>query len=108
MGSGDTLQVNGSVYLVNCTIEGDGDTVLGRGPAFFQDCTLVSYDPFMWIRNTEANHGNIFVNCTFLGQGENAVIARSPINNGRSYPYAEAVLIDCKIENIHPAGWGTI
>ncbi|MCC8174276.1 MAG: pectinesterase family protein, partial [Odoribacter sp.] len=108
IGSGDALQVNGSAYLENCRIDGDGDSILGRGPAFFFNCTLSSYGPFMWIRNTEANHGNVFVNCTFLGQGDKAVIARSPVNKGTGYPYAEAVLINCILDNILPEGWGTI
>lgn len=108
IGSGDALQANGSIYLEDCIIEGDGDTILGRGPAFFSNCILSSYGPFMWIRNTEANHGNIFVNCTFIGKGNDAVIARSPVNKGVGYPYAEAVLIDCVLDNIRPEGWGTI
>ena len=37
IGDGDALQVNGSTYFENCRIEGGGDTVLGRGPAFFKD-----------------------------------------------------------------------
>ena len=108
VGSGDALQVNGSVYLTGCVVDGHGDTILGRGAAFFDNCTLRSRGPFMWIRNTAANHGNVFVNCTFLGIGENTTFARSPINNGTGYPYAEAVLIDCRLDNISPAGWGTI
>ncbi|MFR9166958.1 MAG: pectinesterase family protein [Dysgonomonas sp.] len=108
IGSGDALQTNGSAYFESCHIEGDGDTVLGRGPAFFKDCVLSSYGPFMWIRNTATNHGNVFLNCIFLGQGVNAVFARSPINRGAGYPYAEAVLINCKTENIKSVGWGEI
>ncbi len=108
IGSGDALQANGSLYLENCRIDGDGDTVLGRGPAFFQSCTLKSRGPFMWIRNTAANHGNVFVNCTFLGQGENAALARSSANKGAGYPYSEAVLISCKLDNIRPEGWGPV
>ena len=109
VGSGDALQVNGSAYFVDCEIDGAGDTILGRGPSFFANCTLRSRGPFMWIRNTAANHGNVFVDCIFLGQGENAttVIARSPSNNV-GYPYAEAVLIDCRLDQIAASGWGAI
>ncbi|WP_321517288.1 pectinesterase family protein [uncultured Bacteroides sp.] len=106
IGSGDALQINGSTYLENCIIDGDGDTVLGRGAAFFKDCTLSSYGAFMWIRNTDKNHGNVFVDCTFIGKGNDAVIARSPANKGKGYPYAEAVLINCKLDNVPPVGWG--
>ena len=64
-GSGDALNLRGSVYLTDSTIIGDGDTILGVGPAFFRRCEIQSVGPFMWIRNTEANHGNVFVDCTF-------------------------------------------
>jgi len=109
IGSGDALQTNGTAYFDNCKIIGDGDTVLGRGAAFFTNCELESYGTFMWIRNTEANHGNVFVSCNFttLGGGETE-IARSPINKGKEYPYSEAVLIDCALSGISAVGWGTI
>lgn len=104
IGDGDALQVNGSVYLDNCRIEGGGDTVLGRGPAFFRNCTLVSSGPFAWIRNSSANHGNIFVECTFIGKSPRAVIART---NG-TYPHCEMVLIDCTLDGIPQEGWDGI
>lgn len=108
IGSGDALQVNGSTYFVQCLIEGDGDTILGRGPSFFQECTISSNSIFMWIRNTSANHGNIFDRCTFIGCGPNAVFARAPLNGGQGYPYAEAVLLNCRLENVPDVGWGAI
>src|SRR4030095_15076356 len=37
-GAGDALQVNGSAYITDSLIAGDGDTILGRGPAFFTNC----------------------------------------------------------------------
>ena len=109
VGSGDALQVNGPVYLERCIVDGGGDMVLGRGPAFFKACTLQGPGPFMWIRNTEANHGNIFVDCHFIGSHPRSVLARSPLNKQPDgYPYAEAVLINCTLENIAPEGWGEI
>ncbi len=109
VGSGDALQINGSVYLERCIIEGGGDMILGRGPSYFKDCLLKSPGPFMWIRNTEANHGNIFVNCHFIGTRKNTTLARSPRNKlSEGYPYAEAVLINCTLENITPEGWSNI
>jgi hypothetical protein len=109
VGSGDALQVNGSVYLTDSLIVGDGDTILGRGPAFFNRSELQSRGVFMWIRNTDANHGNVFLNSTFrkLGGGTTD-LARAPINNGRAYPNAEAVLINCVLEGISPVGWGAM
>jgi len=122
-GSGDALNLRGSVYLTDSTIIGDGDTILGVGPAFFRHCEIRSVGPFMWIRNTEANHGNVFVDCTFtsidrlrpwspspLGTPLPAspVLARLPNNHGLNYPYAEAVLINCRLRGVSPAGWGPI
>ena len=109
IGSGDALQSNGSAFYENCRIEGWGDTILGRGANFFRDCTLVSPGPYMWIRNTHANHGNVFVNCVFdTPDGHETTLARLPTNHGKNYPYSEAVLINCKLGGIVPEGWGTI
>lgn len=109
VGSGDALQVNGPVYLADSLIVGDGDTILGRGPAFFHRTELQSNGVFMWIRNTAANHGNVFLNSTFRKRGSGTTeLARAPINNGRAYPNAEAVLINCALEGISPVGWGAM
>ena len=109
VGSGDALQVNGPVYITDSLIVGDGDTILGRGPAFFYRTELQSNGVFMWIRNTAANHGNVFVDCTFRKRGSGVTeLARAPVNNGRAYPYAEAVLINAKLEGISPVGWGAM
>jgi hypothetical protein len=125
-GSGDALNLRGSVYLTESKIVGDGDTILGVGPAFFHHCEIESIGPFMWIRNTEANHGNVFVDCTFTARERpqpaaaapqnpaspqphiSAVLARLPNNHGLNYPYAEAVLINCRLKGVPPAGWGPI
>ena len=108
-GSGDALQSNGLVYYTNCSIVGDGDTILGRGPAFFNNCELSSYGPFMWIRNTSANHGNVFLNCKFETRGDReTVLARAPTNGKMNYPYCEAVLINCALSGISPEGWGPV
>ncbi len=108
IGDGDALQANGSCYWYNCCVEGGGDTILGRGPSFFNHCTIVSYGAFMWIRNTEENHGNVFVDCHFKGLSEYAEIGRLPDNKGKNYPHAECVLLNCTLENIPAAGWGKI
>ena len=109
VGSGDALQTNGPAYFEDVKIEGGGDMILGRGPAFFKNCDFYSPGPFMWIRNTEANHGNIFVNCRFTGTNPNgSELARAPTNNGITYPYSESVLINCSLKNIVPKGWGSV
>lgn len=109
-GSGDALQTNGLVYYRNCLLDGGGDTILGRGTAFFKDCFFINDGgPFTWIRNTKGHHGDIFLNCKFTtNNGNKATFAREPINKGFGYPYAEAVMINCTMENIHPEGLGTI
>lgn len=101
IGSGDALQSNGSAYFKGCRLEGHGDTVLGRGPAFFKDCTIVTTGPFAYIRNGSSCHGDVFVDCTMIGKGDRAVFART---NG-TYPNAEFVLIDCRLDGIQPEGW---
>ena len=108
IGDGDALQANGSCYWLNCRIDGGGDTILGRGPSFFNHCTITSYGAFMWIRNTEENHGNIFVDCHFKGLSEYAESGRLPDNKGKNYPHAECVLLNCTMENIPAYGWGRI
>jgi pectinesterase len=121
-GSGDALNLRGSVYVADSAIIGDGDTILGVGPAFFRHCEIRSRGPFMWIRSTEANHGNVFVDCTFTAvtrplpsspatapvRNLSPVLARLPNNHGLNYPYAEAVLINCRLEGIPPVGWAPI
>jgi pectinesterase len=63
----------------------------------------------MWIRNSSANHGNVFVNCKFkTSEGKETALARSPTNGGKNYPYCEAVLLNCKLAGISPIGWGPI
>jgi hypothetical protein len=128
-GSGDALNLRGSVYITDSTIIGDGDTILGVGPAFFNHCEIQSIGPFMWIRNTDENHGNVFLNSTFIARERPAprqaatptpappanapapvgsVLARLPNNNGINYPYAEAVLINCRLKGIPAIGWGPL
>lgn len=109
IGSGDALQTNGSAYFDNVRVVGHGDTILGRGPAFFRNCDIESEHAYMWIRNPESNHGNVFVDCRFrtIGGGRTE-LARLPDNKGRNYPHAEAVLINATLTGISPAGWGDI
>ena len=108
IGDGDALQANGSAYWLNCRIDGGGDTILGRGPSFFNHCTITSYGAFMWIRNTDENHGNIFVDCRFKGLSKFAVLGRLPDNKGKNYPHAECVLLNCELDGIPAEGWGEV
>jgi hypothetical protein len=63
----------------------------------------------MWIRNTAENHGYVFVDCLFrTRKNRSTVIARNPTNGNKNYPFSEAVLINCRLSGIDPAGWGEI
>ncbi|HVT90466.1 MAG TPA: pectinesterase family protein [Tepidisphaeraceae bacterium] len=108
-GSGDALQVNDSAYFVDSTVIGDGDTLLSRGPVFFQNCTWKSRGAFMWMRNTSASHGAVCVNCKFEAVGPTpTVIARAPTNGSKNYPNVEVVLINCALGNISPELFGPL
>jgi hypothetical protein len=108
-GSGDALQSNGSAYYEKCLIEGSGDMILGRGPAFFKDCELRSPGPYMWIRNTSAKPRECVLILPVQHHRQQCRrFSPSPVNGSRTYPYCEAVLIQCQLEGISPAGWGTI
>lgn len=108
-GSGDALQANGSCYFKNTLISGHGDTYLGRGPSYFDSCALYSTAVFAWVRNTKRNHGIVFRDCSFekTGEGETE-LARAPDNKGFTYPYAEMVLINCKLKGISAKAWGEV
>ena len=62
----------------------------------------------MWIRNTEENHGNVFVDCHFKGLSEYAELGRLPDNKGKNYPHSEVVLLNCTLDNVPPVGFGPI
>ncbi len=107
VGTGDGIQLNGSVYLVDTHFTGAGDSILGRGATFWDHCLINSNGIYMWIRNTDANHGNVFLNSKFETlNGGSTMLARAPVNGGRGYPNAEVVLINCQLAGIDPAGWG--
>src|SRR6185312_4829717 len=82
-GSGDALNLRGPVYLTDSRVIGDGDTILGVGPAFFNHCEIQSMGPYMWIRNTDANHGNVFVDSSFITR-------ERPTTGPRAQPPANA------------------
>jgi hypothetical protein len=122
-GSGDALNIRGSVYMTDSRLVGHGDTILSVGPAFFNRTEIQSIGPINWIRNPATNHGHVFKECTFVGideplpwtrtadgdgQKSKSVMARLPNNNGANYPYAEAVLINNKLKDVSPEGWGPV
>lgn len=106
IGAGDALQANGRIYMVDSTVIGTGDTILSRGTLFCERCTLKSTQVFLWTRNKQEAHGNVFKDSTFIATKQPTNIARSPKNGDFTYPYAEDVLINCTLINITPEGWG--
>jgi hypothetical protein len=109
--------------MTDSKLVGHGDTILSVGPAFFNRTEIQSIGPINWIRNPATNHGHVFKECTFVGideplpwtrtadgdgQKSKSVMARLPNNNGANYPYAEAVLINNKLKDVSPEGWGPV
>jgi hypothetical protein len=68
-------------------------------PAFFEHCTLKSVVALHVIRNTAANHGNVFMDCTFIGTAEPTTLARSPKNGNSTYPRRSS-LWNCTLSGI--------
>lgn len=113
--SGDTLQVQGRLYVVDSKIVGEGDSIIGKGPLFCNKCEISSWGSYAWPRNPQENHGFVFLDSLFetpdgpspLGPlAGPPLLARSPNNHGIDYLYAEMVLINSRLKGILPVGWG--
>lgn len=116
LGSGDALQIqaNTRVFFSHSSVRGYGDNLLSYGAAFFKSCDLIStYGPHGWPRNPQTNHGDVFLDSTFSLDGTgtsgdgHCELARSP-TSGVDFPYAEFVLLNCKLAGIIPEGWGDV
>ena len=109
-GSGDALQANGTVYMQDSELIGDGDTILGRGSLFAYHSKFYNHGgPFSWVRNVKPAHGDVFVECHFEGLPDRpADYGRTNTNHGTAYPDAEFVVIDCTTRHFNPQGWSAI
>jgi len=130
-GSGDALTTYGTIYMVDSKLTGHGDTILAYAALFCLRCEIQSSGPFTWTRTPQGSHGNVFVDSTFIaldepqpwkvsadGKGEQRTnqqtLARLPRNSSRAanskvnFPYAEMVLINSRVDEIPPEGWGPI
>jgi pectinesterase len=127
-GSGDALTTYGTLYVQDSKLAGHGDTILGYAAAYFLRTELVSIGPFSWTRTPAGQHGNVFVDCTFIANtapppwaasasapvaNPAAVLARLPRNNSATrtatnFPHAEMVLIDSRLHGVPPEGWGPV
>jgi pectinesterase len=124
-GSGDALTTYGTLYVQDSKLSGHGDTILGYAAAYFLRTELQSIGAFSWTRTPAGQHGNVFVDCTFIaseaplpwagaaGERPAAVFARLPRNNSATrtadnFPHAEMVLINTRTQGIAPEGWGPV
>lgn len=128
-GSGDAFTTFGTIYMVDSTLTGDGDTILAYAALFCLRCEIRSVGPFTWTRTPEGSHGNVFVDSTLIyvdkplpwsitaanpaGQKTPGVLGRLPRNGpaGTSYanfPHAEMVLINTRMDGVPAQGWGTV
>lgn len=122
-GSGDAVQIGGTLYFTRSRIRGDGDTLLTTAAAFFDRCEVHSLGPVIWPRNTAANRGLVFSRSKFFaireplpwtrtpeggGQISNPTLARLPDNGGINYPYGEVVLLNCELNGYSPEAWGPV
>jgi len=104
----DTLQINGQAYISNCYVEGDVDFMWGTGPCFFENChakSVRSNAYYTQIRNTAANHGYVYDNCTFDGSDGVTGNFLSRIEPGR-FANSEVILLDCAMTDaVGPVAW---
>lgn len=128
-GSGDAFTTYGSIYMVDSTLTGDGDTILAYAALYCLRCTIKSVGPFTWTRTPKGQHGNVFIDSTFLyddrplpwsitpanpeGRKTPGVLARLPRNGAAAtsyanFPFAEMVLIDSRTDGVPEEGWGPI
>lgn len=127
-GSGDAFTTYGSIYMVDSTLTGDGDTILGYAALYCLRCTIKSVGPFTWTRTPKGQHGNVFIDSTFIyddrplpwsitpanpkGTKTPGVLARLPRNGSATtsynFPHAEMVLIDARTDGLPEVGWGPV
>jgi pectinesterase len=128
-GSGDAFTTYGTIYMVDSSLSGDGDTILGYAALYCLRCTVYSVGPFTWTRTPKGSHGNVFVDSKLIyvdkplpwsitaadpaGRKTPGVLGRLPRNGPAgsplaNFPYAEMVLIDTKVDGVPPEGWGAV
>jgi hypothetical protein len=115
--------------MVDSTLTGDGDTILGYAALYCLRCEIRSVGPFTWTRTPKGSHGNIFVDSKLIyvdkplpwsitpanpeGRKTAGSLGRLPRNGPAgspmaNFPYAELVLIDTRTDGVPPEGWGAV
>lgn len=107
VGTGDAWQLNGTIYLEGCEMNGAGDSMLGRGAVYAYRCHITSGGPMTWVRNFAPSHGDVFVECLMESStpGRPFDYGRTNTQNYTAYPDAELVVLDCRVRNLNPLGW---
>lgn len=110
VGTGDAWQLNGTIYLEGCEMNGAGDSLLGRGAVFAYRCHFTSGGPMSWVRNFAPSHGDVFVECLLESStpGRNFYYGHSTTQDYTGYPDAESVVIDCRVRGLDPLGWSKV
>jgi pectin methylesterase-like acyl-CoA thioesterase len=103
----DTLNLNGSVFVKDCYVEGDVDFVWGYGAVFFENCELRAVHDGYYVqsRNTVAQPGFVFVRCKLTAAPEvkNCWLARIETNR---FPGSQVAFIHCEMgAHVPPAAW---
>jgi pectinesterase len=128
-GSGDAFTTYGTIYMVDSSLSGDGDTILGYAALYCLRCEIRSVGPFTWTRTPKGGHGNVFVDSKLIyvdkplpwsitpanpeGRKTAGSLGRLPRNGPAgspmaNFPYAELVLIDTRTDGVPPEGWGAV
>lgn len=109
VGTGDAWQLNGTIYLEGCKLDGAGDSMLGRGAVFAYRCHILNGGgPMSWVRNFKPSHGDVFVECLMEAKQGMFDYGRTNTQPHMGYPDAELVVIDCLVRGLNPKGWSHI
>jgi len=103
----DTLNLNGRVYVVDCTIEGDVDYVWGRGPAVFDHCRLRTlHDGYVvQARNEAGKPGFVFLDCQLTAAPEVKKFYLARID-AAVFPGSHVAFVRCALPpEVSPEGW---
>ena len=104
----DTVLIEGTVYFIDCMLEGDVDFVWGRGTVFFQSCEIrANNDGYnVMARNDNTRHGYAFADCYISRANTSTTSHYLARDAGDSYPYAEVVYLNCSLtDHIADKGW---
>lgn len=104
----DTLQLTGSVYIVDSYVEGNVDYVWGKGVSYFERSELKTVGRPGYLvqsRNAPGTYGTVFVDSRLSIEPEAAGTYFARID-GALYPGSAVALVDCTLgPHFAPAGF---